>query len=108
MELLFCCQREVGNNLNGHPVEKSVQIKDLTTPDPPHPHVLDELPREIRPEIAAPRAFELSPEVLLLLVLEHGVLGVPPEPLLAPGALPVLGQVRHAVTVVILGANSIH
>ena len=72
--------------------------------------MLNELPREIRPEVAAPPrvASELSPEVLLLLVLEHGVFGVPPELLLAPGALPVLGQVRHAVTVVILGANSIH
>ena len=56
---------------------------------------------------AATRAPELAPEVLLLLVLQHGVFGVPPELLLAPGTLPVLGQLGHAVPVVILDVNSI-
>ena len=68
---------------------------------------MNELPREIRME-AATRASELAPEVLLLLVLQHGVFGVPSELLFAPGALPVLGQLGHAVPVVILDDNSIN
>ena len=71
-----------------------------------HLDVLHEFPREIRMETTT-RAAELAPEVLLLLVLQHGVFGVPPELLLAPGTLPVLGQLGHAVPVVILDGNSI-
>ena len=67
-----------------------------------HLDVLHEFPREIRMETTT-RAAELAPEVLLLLVLQHGVLGVPPELLLAVRALPVLGQLGHALPVVVLG-----